>query len=43
MGLAQLVEDEHDKLLRLVDPKGFLFSNYIISSIFVELGVEDDE
>jgi coproporphyrinogen III oxidase-like Fe-S oxidoreductase len=43
MGLAQLVEDEHAKLLRLVDPKGFLFSNYIISSIFVELGVEDDD
>ena len=28
--------------LRLVDPDGFLFSNSIISSIFVELGVADE-
>ena len=27
--------------LRLVEPDGFLFSNSIISSIFVELGVDD--
>lgn len=38
MGLAHLNDDR--TLLRLVDPKGFLFSNYIISNIFVELGVE---
>ena len=35
LGLAKLEEEE--KLLRLVDPEGFIFSNSIISSIFVEL------
>jgi oxygen-independent coproporphyrinogen-3 oxidase len=43
LGLAhQLLSKDPDKLgmLRLKDPEGFLFSNSIISSIFVELGVE---
>lgn len=38
----QLLSKDADKrgILRLKDPEGFLFSNSIISSIFVELGVE---
>ena len=35
LGLAELANN--GSLLRLVDPEGFLYSNYIISSIFVEL------
>lgn len=31
--------ESHQNHLRLVDPEGFLFSNTIISTIFVELGV----
>ena len=41
--LAQLLNSEEKSnygLLRLKDPEGFLFSNSIISSIFVEIGVE---
>ena len=43
LGLAENVELESGGLgsLRLVDPVGFLFSNSIISSIFVELGIDD--
>jgi oxygen-independent coproporphyrinogen-3 oxidase len=43
LGLAKHVRSESDGILgslRLVDPGGFLFSNSIISSIFVELGSE---
>jgi oxygen-independent coproporphyrinogen-3 oxidase len=44
LGLAEHVRSERDGgilgSLRLVDPSGFLFSNSIISSIFVELGSE---
>ena len=44
LGLAEHVRSESDGgilgSLRLVDPSGFLFSNSIISSIFVELGSE---
>ena len=36
--MAQL--DKDGARLRLEDPVGFLYSNYIISSIFVELGYE---
>lgn len=40
LGLAEIVpRDRHTPhTLRLKDPNGFLFSNYIISSIFAELG-----
>lgn len=43
LGLAEHVRSDRDGILgtlRLVDPSGFLFSNSIISSIFVELGSE---
>jgi oxygen-independent coproporphyrinogen-3 oxidase len=43
LGLAEHVRSDSDGILgslRLVDPGGFLFSNSIISSIFVELGSE---
>ena len=39
----ELVQIHHEKksgdhgILRLIDPDGFLFSNYVISSIFAEL------
>jgi coproporphyrinogen III oxidase-like Fe-S oxidoreductase len=40
LGLMTVVEDkeEHSKSLRLNDPDGFLYSNNLISSIFVALG-----
>lgn len=38
LNMAQL--DQDGARLRLVDPDGFLYSNYIISSIFAELGYE---
>jgi oxygen-independent coproporphyrinogen-3 oxidase len=41
--LARRIGEEKGRkhgVLRLNDPAGFLFSNSIISSIFVELGVE---
>ncbi|KAG7346061.1 oxygen-independent coproporphyrinogen III oxidase [Nitzschia inconspicua] len=38
--LATLTEAH---VLRLQDPDGFLYSNFIISSIFAELGLADDE
>lgn len=43
LGLAEHVRSNSDGTLgslRLVDPGGFLFSNSIISSIFLELGSE---
>lgn len=43
LGLAEHNQSELETsmgTLRLVDPDGFLFSNSIISSIFVELGVD---
>jgi oxygen-independent coproporphyrinogen-3 oxidase len=44
LGLAELVQRyDGGEFLRLVDPEGFLFSNSIISSIFVELAVTEDE
>lgn len=44
LGLAEHIESESERslgTLKLVDPDGFLFSNSIISSIFVELGVDE--
>ena len=38
LNMARL--DKNGARLRLVDPEGFLYSNYIISSIFAELGYE---
>jgi coproporphyrinogen III oxidase-like Fe-S oxidoreductase len=40
LGLMTVVENKEtdSKCLRLVDPDGFLYSNNLISSIFVELG-----
>ena len=52
LGLAEIVPKEFEathtttsveRTLRLVDPGGLLYSNYIISEIFMELGVADDE
>jgi len=43
LGLSKHTVSENGGMgtLRLVDPDGFLFSNSIISSIFVELGDDD--
>lgn len=38
LGMAEVSENQAH--LRLTDPQGFLYSNYIISSIFSELGYE---
>lgn len=38
MNIARL--DKDGMRLQLTDPEGFLYSNYIISSIFAELGYE---
>jgi coproporphyrinogen III oxidase-like Fe-S oxidoreductase len=47
LGLAEMISNDttngKPSVLRLVDPNGLLYSNYIISSIFVELGVVDDD
>jgi oxygen-independent coproporphyrinogen-3 oxidase len=41
LGLAEIFHDEERReTLRLKDPDGLLYSNYIISSIFVELGYD---
>jgi oxygen-independent coproporphyrinogen-3 oxidase len=41
LGLAETVaHDNEGQTLRLKDPDGLLYSNYIISSIFAELGFE---
>ena len=41
LGLVEIEEFSGErKILRLRDPDGFLFSNFIISSIFAELGYE---
>jgi len=37
LGFARL----EDNVLKLTDPEGFLFSNSIISSIYVEIGLYD--
>lgn len=40
LGMAERIKvGNNSGMLRLVDPDGFLFSNTIISSIFVELGI----
>lgn len=38
--MAEIVSHGNDTILRLTDPNGFLYSNFIISSIFAELGYE---
>jgi oxygen-independent coproporphyrinogen-3 oxidase len=38
MNMARI--DKDSARLYLIDPEGFLYSNYIISSIFAELGYE---
>lgn len=42
LDLAETITNEQNKeeILRLKDPGGLLYSNYIISSIFAELGYE---
>lgn len=37
---SDIANEETDTVLRLKDPDGFLYSNYLISSIFAELGYE---
>jgi putative oxygen-independent coproporphyrinogen III oxidase len=42
LNLAERIRSETgEELLRLANPDGLLFSNYIISSIFVELGYDE--
>ena len=38
--MAEIVSNDDEAILRLTDPNGFLYSNFIISSIFAELGYE---
>ncbi len=40
LNLAEILGEDDRVILRLKDPDGFLYSNYIISSIFAELGDE---